>query len=535
MLDNLQILIIDDSEDDRVLYERALRSSQAQQYDIIQAGTGEEGLAILEEQPMDCVLLDYSLPGKNGVNILRTIRANFPYLAVVMLTGQGNEAVAVEVMKSGAQDYVVKDRITAESLQRSVSRAIAQCRMVQRIEEQRYSLELFTKALAHDLREPLRSIQSLCNLLEERESLSPKGSTYLTEVGTAIARMEALLSSVADYTRLDAVYNLPEMESVDINLVVEEVLADLQQLVKEHSAQITVAPMPVVMGHSIQLKQLFENLIANAIRYGADVPVIHIGVHSQEDVWQFYVRDNGGGLEEQYRSEVFKPFKRFARTNVAGTGLGLAICKRVVEVHKGRIWCDSIPGQGTVFSFTLPKSREDKQPRKVGSAAQIEVTPPTTLQTQGIGGLANVLLVEDSRLDVELFRILLMERSHLQFNLQVARDGEEGLEKLKSPGENKVDLVILDINMPRMDGFTLLETMKKDEKLHKIPVIMLSTSEDYGDRQRARALGAAAYMVKPADINQFSEALGHAGNLRLKEEESGTLLVSAPAEIKQAV
>src|SRR5687768_16737515 len=140
MLDSINVLIIDDNEDDRFMYERTLKGAQAQQFNVIHAETGEEGLALLESNPIDCILLDYSLPGKNGVHILRTIRANYPYLPVVMLTGQGNEGVAVEVMKSGAQDYIIKDNINKESLYRTVSRAMAQCHMMQRIEEQRYSL-----------------------------------------------------------------------------------------------------------------------------------------------------------------------------------------------------------------------------------------------------------------------------------------------------------------------------------------------------------------------------------------------------------
>lgn len=530
MLDSINVLIIDDNEDDRVMYERTLKGTQAQQFNVIHAETGEEGLELLESTAVDCVLLDYSLPGKNGVHILRTLRANYPYLAVVMLTGQGNEGVAVEVMKSGAQDYIIKDNINKESLYRTVSRAIAQCRMMQRIEEQRYSLELFTKALAHDLKEPLRNIKSLCGIIESKESLSTKGSAYLGEIGTAITRMEALLSSVADYTRLDAVYNLPEASTVNVGEVIDQVLADLRHLIKEHSAQVTVGKMPTVQGHFVQLKQLFENLIANAIRYSAQKPVIHVGVHNQEDVWQFYVRDNGTGVEEQYKDEVFKPFKRFSGAHLTGSGLGLAICKRVVEVHKGKIWCDSIPGQGSVFSFTLPKSPYDVAPQETQAAlttAAAASAHSDIARRRQYSGLANVLLVEDNRLDVELFRVLLMERAHLHFTLHVARDGEEALQRLRSETEEKIDLIILDINMPRMNGFTLLETMRKDEHLREIPVIMLSTSEDYGDKQYARALGAAAYMVKPADINQFSEAIKHVQGLRLEGEDSGLMLFCA--------
>jgi signal transduction histidine kinase len=502
----------------------------------LQAETGEEGIAQLEESPIDCVLLDYSLPGKNGVSILRTIRANYPHMAVIMLTGQGNEAVAVEVMKAGAQDYILKERINQESLYRVINRAVTQCYMIQRIEEQRYSLELFTKALAHDLREPLRNVESLCKLLEDREALSPKGNTYLNEVYSSISRMEALLSSVSDYTRLDAVYNLPEPQNVAIDEVLQEVLADLKHLIKENSAKITYSAMPVVRGHFVQLKQLFENLIANAIRYSENMPIIHIGVHNQDDKWQFYVRDNGSGVPEKYREEVFTPFKRFVNSPASGTGLGLAICKRVVEVHKGRIWCDSIPNQGSVFSFTLPKLRDAKQapPTYMPEPAVPHNLPQSP---EGQAGeqivvehsqhhLANVLLVEDNPLDIELLRVLLMERSQLHFNLHIAHDGEEALAKLRHMPE-PIDLVLLDINMPRMDGFSCLEAMKQDKKLHYIPVIMLSTSDDYEDRQQARDLGAAAYMVKPADYRQFSDALCHTHNLQLIQENNKLHLLSA--------
>ena len=204
MSDALRVLIIDDSEDDRILYRRALRKAPDIAYDIVEADNGDRGWRLIEETAPACVLLDYSLPGHNGIEVLKRLRVHHPFVPVVMLTGQGNEAVAVAAMREGAQDYIVKSTITPDAIQRAIRVAIDHCAMEKRIGEQRDSLEIFTRALAHDLKEPIRTIKSFLDLLVTRqERLPTKAQDYFKYISNAADRMAALIDAVYSYTRLD--------------------------------------------------------------------------------------------------------------------------------------------------------------------------------------------------------------------------------------------------------------------------------------------------------------------------------------------
>src|SRR5580693_1136383 len=160
-----RILVIDDSEDDRLLYKRCLQKSAGASYAVSETANGEDGLARIDEQKFACVLLDYSLPGRNGVEILKRIRVKHPFVPVVMLTGLGNEKVAVAAMQEGAQNYITKATIDPETLAHVIAVAIQHCRMQTRIAEQRGSLDVFARALAHDLKEPVRTIRTLLDLM----------------------------------------------------------------------------------------------------------------------------------------------------------------------------------------------------------------------------------------------------------------------------------------------------------------------------------------------------------------------------------
>jgi DNA-binding NtrC family response regulator len=181
----------------------ALQKNPVASYDIFEAENGDRGLASIEERVPDCVLLDYSLPGRNGLDVLKRIHADRPFIPVVMLTGQGNETVAVAAMREGAQNYISKSTITPDTIQRAIQVAIEHCAMERRIDEQRKSLEIFTRALAHDLKEPVRTIvvsRSSCG----QESLSPKGQVFPGHVQRAADRMMSSSIRSHFYTRLMA-------------------------------------------------------------------------------------------------------------------------------------------------------------------------------------------------------------------------------------------------------------------------------------------------------------------------------------------
>jgi light-regulated signal transduction histidine kinase (bacteriophytochrome) len=166
--------------------------------------------------------------------------------------------------------------------------------------------------------------------------------------------MRELIQGLLAYSRVET-QGTP-LQAVDSQAVLEQVLKNLQIAIAEDKALVTNDPLPMVVADGIQLSQVFQNLISNAVKFRGDRrPAIHVGVENDDAEWRFSVRDNGIGIEPQYAERVFAIFQRLhTRDEYPGTGIGLAVCKRIVERHGGRIWVESEPGQGSTFSFTIP-------------------------------------------------------------------------------------------------------------------------------------------------------------------------------------
>jgi signal transduction histidine kinase len=520
MSDATKILIIDDSEDDRLLYHRALTKDVDADYDITDAEEGEAGLAHIAAAPPDCVLLDYSLPGRNGVEVLKRLRAQHAFVPVVMLTGQGNEMIAVAAIQAGAQNYLSKATISTESMQRAIRVAIDHCALQRRIHDQQTSLEVFARALAHDLKEPVRTIRSFLGLLTTQETLSPRGTSYFSHIAKAADRMGELIDAVFSYTRLDSSLNTATKETCDVAAVLADMKESVSALIRERQTLITNGDLPVVHANRVQVLQILQNLVCNAIRYASSTPVIHVDAVDHGDRWMIRVTDNGPGIGEAVREKIFEPFKRLTKEG-GGLGLGLAICKRIVELHGGKIWHEPAPGSGSVFCFTLAKAEAGAMTATAAAKAE---PVPTPIGDQG--RLANILLVDDSEADRELTRILLIEQGGVRCNLLTARDAGEAMSTLTAQ-HPQVDLVLLDINMPGVDGFELLKAIRGEAALRDLPVIMCTTSGYDKDMDQAKALGASGYLQKPADLRQLRPALDKIAHIRVASAEHGYAIFRA--------
>lgn len=349
-----RVLIIDDSEDDREAIRRMLTRGTANSYDVIEAANGDEGVRQFHHARPHCILLDYSLPGRNGVAVLEEIRRTDPFAAAVMLTGQGSETIAVDVMKAGAQDYLTKDVISRDTLERAIANAITRQELASKLEQQRQSLEVFSRAMAHDLKEPLRTIRSFGGVVRRSETLSDQDGQMLDHVLRAADNMEELIAAITRYTRVEAQGNI-RREPVSMAAIAEQVRANLMDQIGTSGATIEERDLSVVDGDRTLLVQLLQNLVSNAIRYCGDAPpTITLSMAQLPDAVEFRVADNGPGVPESYREEIFKPFRRLVGREVAGSGLGLSICRRIAELHGATIRCDVAPGGGALFvmSFT---------------------------------------------------------------------------------------------------------------------------------------------------------------------------------------
>ncbi|MDB5578104.1 MAG: putative two-component sensor histidine kinase/response regulator hybrid protein [Bradyrhizobium sp.] len=354
MIAPTNILLIDDNEDDRMLFRRCLKKSTARNFVVTEAATGEDGLIEFNRQAFACVLLDYSLPGRDGIEILKRIRATHSFAPVVMLTGLGNEKVAVSAMREGAQDYLAKSTITAETLERMIDGAIEHCEMQSHIAEQRETLEIFSRAMAHDLKEPLRTMQSMLKAIQEEATFPNETQGYFSSVQRCAVRMTALIDTVRHYVTLDVARSTVRVVC-DPRELVEDSIDNIGQLIRERQAVISFDALPAILLNRTQAVQVLQNLLSNAIRHCEDTPRIAITAVETPAFWQLHVSDNGPGVSDEESKKLFKPFSRFSRLDNEGLGLGLAICKKLMDLHRGRIWCEPPSGRGATFVVGFPK------------------------------------------------------------------------------------------------------------------------------------------------------------------------------------
>lgn len=359
-----KILIVEDSPEDREVYRRMLSQHQGRHYSMVETDYGADGLEICASERPDCILLDFNLPDMNGLEFLDQLGATAEMeTGVVMLTGQGNEAVAVEAMKKGAQDYLTKGRISTETLRLAIDNALEKTRLKRELAAKRAELERsnreldqYARVVAHDLKTPLHGIVSYLDILQERveEKLSDDEKRFLDGAMRCALRMDNLIKDVLTYSRLGGAS--VRMESVRLAPVMERVLENIEQLIDEKKAKVIVATeLPSVHGNDSQLGQLFQNLIANGIKFCRDRdPEVRVTAERKPSEWLFSVTDNGIGMDPKDCERVFVAFERLhSASEFPGTGLGLAICKKIVEGHGGVIWAESELGKGSTFYFTL--------------------------------------------------------------------------------------------------------------------------------------------------------------------------------------
>jgi two-component system sensor histidine kinase VicK len=216
-------------------------------------------------------------------------------------------------------------------------------------------LERFAYVSSHDLQEPLRMVSSFTQLLARRYEgkLDADADDFIKYAVEGAHRMEHLIKDLLDYSRLGA--RETELGQVNVEEVWDQAIMDLKIPIDKSGAVLTHDPLPTVTGDATQIRQVFQNLLGNAIKFSHAAPQIHSWAERKGDEWVFAVRDNGIGIEQQYLDRIFEVFQRLhSRGEYQGTGIGLAICKRVVENHRGRIWVESVYGKGSTFYFALP-------------------------------------------------------------------------------------------------------------------------------------------------------------------------------------
>jgi len=363
----LRALMVEDEPADVELVLRALQKAGFETTEDI-AQTGEEFTDLVRKNLYDVILADYKLPNWNGMESVAVLRQEGLDIPVILVSGALGEQTAVECIKQGAADYVLKDHLAR--LPESVRRAMRERKLredhrqaQEELARSNRDLEQFAYVASHDLQEPLRMVATYTQLLAERYQgkLDSDADKYIHYAVDGALRMQKLVQDLLAFSRVGR--QGLALESTDSNAVLQVALQNLEAAIQESGAIVEHAQLPAVVADSSQLVQVFQNLIGNAIKFcGSEPPLIEVAVLEKGKEWIFSVADNGIGIAAEQVENVFVLFRRLhTRAEYSGNGIGLSICKKIIEQHGGRIWVESEPDHGSIFYFTIPIKAIPKQ------------------------------------------------------------------------------------------------------------------------------------------------------------------------------
>jgi signal transduction histidine kinase len=402
------LLISDDAVDARWLKQMlgpARNSHHGRQACFVVSRVAEIETAVeaLSRHHFDAILMDLSLSACDDLEPISMIIAAAGHVPVVVLSGFNNDCLAIKVIRRGAQECLFKDAIDARSLKRTIHHAIqrkanesklaghareleaAHARLerqaaelqtcMKQLDRINHELEDFTYIASHDLKEPIRGISSYCEILLEdyRHKLDSDGKRRLNTAIQLCDRTENLIDDLLTYCRVGQ--KAAAKTRVNLNPLTANLLKMLHPAIERRNALVRIAgPLPSVSGNATLIGLVFSNLISNALKFNeARRPHVEIGVMPAHPA-TFYVKDNGIGIAREHHDAIFTIFRRLhSRKKYEGTGAGLTIVRKIVELHGGRIWLESAPGQGTTFYFTLAPGVRS------ATAAQHRLHPPHTI------------------------------------------------------------------------------------------------------------------------------------------------------------
>jgi signal transduction histidine kinase len=348
------ILIVDDDRAELELMSR-ITSDAFPEANVRVAGDCALVHDMCSRESFDCILLDYDMPGMDGLSCAQNLRVSFPYLPIVLTTNVGDELLAARALTNGVTDYIPKSRITPQALRRTIEHAIQESGQARIIDEQRCELENFAYALAHDFRQPIRQIRTFTALISDalREGRSEGVEQDLAFLNIAARRLGELVDVMSQYTLLN---QPPAIGDVDLNIVLKGVSSSLAPLIEESGARLIIGRAPVVRGNETLMTQVLQNLVINGLKYNKSAaPVVEVAAEAAPPHCLITVSDNGIGIEAEYFDEIFKPLARLhANAEYSGTGLGLTLARKALATQGGSLWCASKLGEGSQFFVKIP-------------------------------------------------------------------------------------------------------------------------------------------------------------------------------------
>ncbi len=362
-------------EDNPGLARLVQKKLERKGYTVTLAGDGKEGVALYQSGDFDLVAVDHEMPGYSGLDVIQILTAQDKEAPpIIMITGNGSEQIAVEAMKRGASDYVVKDVDGGylDLLPTVIKRALEQKQLLEEkrraeealikyaaeLENRNEELDAFAHTVAHDLKGALGQIVGYARVLAEDPAAfdDRESRKYLRRIARRGQKMSDVIDELLLFASVRKAGSV-EMARLDTSDIVRHALERLDYLIEERQPELkTPETWPLAWGYGPWVEEVWLNYISNGIKYGGEPPVVTLGADQKcGDVWaRFWVQDNGDGLTEEEQARLFTPFTRLDRRQAKGHGLGLSIVRRIVNKLGGQVGIESAVGEGSLFWFTLP-------------------------------------------------------------------------------------------------------------------------------------------------------------------------------------
>jgi signal transduction histidine kinase len=375
-MDRVRVLLIEDDEDDYVFTRDLLAEIGGERFELEWAPTYERGLLRVLEDRFDVCLLDFRLGARTGLELLREARearAGAPgfITPIILMTGQGDQEIDLEAMRSGAADYLVKGEIDAAGLERSIRYAVQHRRMEEervrlvREQEARHLAEEANRAkdefiamVSHELRNPLNAMLGWVTLLSGGKLDAEAQARALTIIERNARAQAQLIDDLLDIARVASGNLRLDLRPVDLAQVVEKALDAMYPAAEAKSIAVTAdleRPLEMAAGDPDRLHQVVANLLSNAVKFTPGGGTIEVSLKRDGEEARIAVRDSGDGISAAFLPHVFERFRQGGKSPSGGLGLGLAIARHIVERHGGTIQVESAgEGQGTTFTITLP-------------------------------------------------------------------------------------------------------------------------------------------------------------------------------------
>jgi len=558
----IRILIVEDDLVDRMACRRALAQNQDYEVALSEAETGREGLQLAHAQKPDCILLDYHLPDMDGLEFLAELSNDLGEILVpvMMLTGTDNALVAVEAMKRGAHDYLVKDvnrqylaflpaviqrvlreqqtllekkqaeaelRLHRSHLEELVAKRTDELAEANKhlrediVERKRVQAELlhakadaekanlaksnFISRMSHELRTPLNAILGYAQLIEAGSPTpTPTQTVRLNEILRGGWYLLDLINEVLDLATIESGNLVLSQESVSLAEVIFECQAMMEPQAQKYGIQLNFpkfdSPL-IVRADRIKLKQALINLLSNAIKYNRRQGTVEVicGAGTSGCI-RISIHDTGMGLTPDKQAQLFQPFNRLGQEKgaVEGTGIGLATTKQLVELMGGAIGVESSVGVGSVFWFELVS---DSVPHRAASEYNAQKLTPKIYA--GMPLHTTLLHIEDNAANSLLVKSLI-EEHRPDMRLLLADNGKLGIELART---HLPEVILMDIDLPDINGIEAMELLLNDPLTANIPIVALSAGAMPNNIFKGMEAGLFRYICKPFALDVLIGAI----------------------------